>query len=243
MRIKGVLFDKDGTLIDFYSLWLQAAEAVIPKLMQKLSLNNTPKMQQYLFRTIGVIDGVVDPNGGLSYKSYGEIAKDIEIALQQKDIYIEVTKIHELLIILFDEFATGEEVEFQTFTPMKTMLKQLKKEEVRVGLATADTLYSARVCLEKLDIIDMFDFVGGDDGIMQPKPHPQMFHLFTEEYQLDSEDVVVVGDTSNDMLFAKQCGAIAVGVLSGVSSKEDLMENGDYIISSVDELIPLLHKL
>lgn len=35
--IKGILFDKDGTLIDFFSLWLQAATAAIPAF---LKLNN-----------------------------------------------------------------------------------------------------------------------------------------------------------------------------------------------------------
>ncbi|WP_310603941.1 HAD family hydrolase [Anaerosporobacter sp.] len=243
MRIKGVLFDKDGTLIDFFSLWLKAATEVIPKLMKELSIDSMPEMKEYLLNTIGVRDGAVDPNGGLSYKSYGEIAEDIKEALAEKDVYVDVSRTHKLLVKLFEEFATGENVQFQTFTPMKEMLTSLKREGIYVGLATADTLHSARVCLEKLDILEMFDFVGGDDGIMQPKPHPEMFDLFTQRYKLQPEEVAIVGDTPNDMLFAKQCGAIAIGVLSGVSNKEDLMENGDYIISSVDELLSLLHTI
>ena len=33
--IKGILFDKDGTLVDFFSLWLQAATAVVPVFLRK----------------------------------------------------------------------------------------------------------------------------------------------------------------------------------------------------------------
>jgi len=33
--IKGILFDKDGTLIDFFSLWLGAANTVVKHLLQE----------------------------------------------------------------------------------------------------------------------------------------------------------------------------------------------------------------
>mgnify|MGYP002571406807 CR=1 FL=1 len=40
MRIKGILFDKDGTLIDFFSLWLYAARRVIPEFIRGNDLEN-----------------------------------------------------------------------------------------------------------------------------------------------------------------------------------------------------------
>lgn len=243
MRIKGIIFDKDGTLIDFYSLWLQAADHVIPELIEALELENTEDMRQYLLTTIGVVDGIVDPNGGLSYKSYGEIAKDIRQALLIRDKTVEADMVQELLTERFDAFATSDHIEFKTFTHMDTMLQQLRELGIRIGLATADTLRSARACLEKLNIIELFDFVGGDDGVVQPKPDPEMFYQFVNEFNLMPKEVLVVGDTPNDMFFAKQCGATAVGVLSGVSCKEDLLENGDYIISSVDELLTLIGRI
>ena len=38
MKIKGILFDKDGTLIDFFSLWLAAAERAIPEFLAEQGL-------------------------------------------------------------------------------------------------------------------------------------------------------------------------------------------------------------
>lgn len=243
MRIKGVLFDKDGTLVDFFSLWLQAAYAVIPKIIQELDLDDSPQMEQYLLETIGIVNGHINPDGGICYKSYGDLALDLATSLEKKKIYRQAFKIHVVLVKLFDEFVTSDEVTFKTFTPIHELVSELKKRNIKVGLATADTIYSAKYCLTKLGVMDDFDYVGGDDGMVKPKPNVDMFHIFTEKYKLLPHQVAVVGDTLNDMIFAKECGAVAIGVLSGVSKEEKLKEEGDYIISSVEQLISLLDQL
>lgn len=243
MRIKGVLFDKDGTLIDFFSLWLQAAYAVIPKVIQVLDLECSSQMEQYLLETIGVVNGHIQPEGGLCYKSYGDIAIDIAVALEKKNISRQAIKIHVVLVELFDEFVTSDAVTFKTFTSIHKLVAELKKRNIKIGLATADTIYSAKYCLTRLGVMDDFDYVGGDDGIVKPKPNMDMFRTFIEKYDLLPHQVAVVGDTLNDMLFAKECGAVGIGVLSGVGKEEKLKEEGDYIISSVEQLISLLDQL
>ena len=45
------------------------------------------------------------------------------------------------------------------------------------------------------------------------------------------------------MLFAKQNGGIAIGVLSGVSEEEDFENEADYIIASIHELPELLDRI
>lgn len=56
-------------------------------------------------------------------------------------------------------------------------------------------------------------------------------------------DILVVGDTINDMNFAHNGGAIAVGVLSGVSSREQLAPAADYILDSVADVPALIRQL
>ena len=58
-----------------------------------------------------------------------------------------------------------------------------------------------------------------------------------------SDEIMIVGDTFNDIVFAERCGGIPVAVLSGVSSKQDFKEYPDYILRSVGEIPTLLNTI
>ena len=95
--IRGILFDKDGTLVDFFSLWLQAALAVTPAFLEENHIQPDKDMTDYVLRAMGVEDGKVDPRGALAYKSYQEIAADICQALEKKGITLDPARVQEQL--------------------------------------------------------------------------------------------------------------------------------------------------
>lgn len=241
--IKGILFDKDGTLIDFFSLWLAAAKEVAPVLLRENGIENSKEMEQLLLSTIGIKDGKVDPKGALAYKSYGETAEDICKAFFDKKIFLSKEKIREQLEKLFNESVTNSNAKIQVFTDMPLLMEKLKDRKMVIGLATADTLVSANNCLDTIGIKEAFDYIGADDGIRKPKPDKEMFFEFAHKFFLLPEEIAVVGDTYNDMMFAKVNGGIAIGVLSGVSEKEDFGYKADYIIDSIAQLPELLDRI
>ena len=53
----------------------------------------------------------------------------------------------------------------------------------------------------------------------------------------------MVGDTYNDIRFARENGGVAIGVLSGVSQEADFRGEADYILNSVGELPQLLEQI
>ena len=241
--IKGILFDKDGTLVDFFSLWLGAAEEVTGEFLRKNSMPEDREMREYIMEAMGIKNNKADPKGGLAYKSYAEIAKDLEKALSKKNISISVREIGAQLEGVFTQYISGDDVCYIETADLKVLLEKLKRMEIYIGLATADTLYSALKCLESLNILAEFDYIGADDGVKRPKPYSDMFQEFQEKFSLKPEEIAVVGDTCNDMVFARQNGGIGIGVLSGVSEREDFGKEADYILASVEGLPAFLKEL
>ena len=74
MDIKGILFDKDGTLIEFHSFWVQAAKRVVPEFLTENQISPDQKHADVVMEAMGVFGDDIDPNGALAYKSNKEIA-------------------------------------------------------------------------------------------------------------------------------------------------------------------------
>ena len=118
-----------------------------------------------------------------------------------------------------------------------------EESQLEIGLATADTVPSAKNCLKRLEVLEKFDYVGADDGVLRPKPEADMFLEFQKKFGLKPQEIAVVGDTYNDIRFARENGGVAIGVLSGVSQEADFCGEADYILNSVGELPQLLEQI
>jgi len=67
--------------------------------------------------------------------------------------------------------------------------------------------------------------------------------VFQKKFGLKPQEIAVVGDTYNDIRFARENGGVAIGVLSGVSQEADFCGEADYILNSVGELPQLLEQI
>lgn len=136
--IKGILFDKDGTLIDFFSLWMGAAKAVVIQFLKENELSE--EVKERVFYAMGIENGEIDPYGGLAYKSYSEIALDITDELSREQIYLDSRKVRMQLERLFAEYVTESQAQYVETADIKAVLDSLKQRNIWIGLATADTV-------------------------------------------------------------------------------------------------------
>lgn len=230
--IKGILFDKDGTLID-YSMWKNAGINLIKVVMNENGITDE-KIYKQLLKSIGIYENGVDPFGALAYKSHEEVAKELHFVLSKQNVEIN----YDLFIDHVTEFLRKEvlrdDVELKPITNLNLLLDSLKQRGMKIGLVTSDSLQSATHFINKFNLNDSFDFIGAKDGVFKLKPHFDMCEKFLNDYGLKPCEVAVVGDSYSDMLFAKNSGALAIGVLSGVSSKINLKDMADIIIPSVE---------
>lgn len=61
---------------------------------------------------------------------------------------------------------------------------------------------------------------------------------------VQSDSALIVGDSKADMESAKELKAIAVGLPTGLSTKEELTEYGaNYILTALSDLLILIKKI
>jgi len=117
-------------------------------------------------------------------------------------------------------------------------LKKLKALGVKLSVATnAPTPFALRM-LQHLDVIDMFDMVIGADKVKCSKPNPEMINLILENYGFDkSKDKAwLVGDSSKDMLSAKNANIDAIFATWGFSPESEYEKIADF----PDEVVEMI---
>lgn len=231
--IKGVLFDKDGTLIDFTETFGPATAAVIRTLANgdeltahKMAQAVDFDLEEQLFAPTSVIIA-------------GTCAEQAEIwgqVINRND----TKELADELDTLFARYAT----EFVSpFVPTSLVLEYLTNSSIAIGLGTNDSEIGARNQLEKMGFTDKFEFIAGYDSGHGPKPEPGMVSAFIRHIGAEPHQVLMVGDSTHDMHSAKAAGAIAVAVTTGMATADDLRPHADHVLSGIHELSVLIERL
>lgn len=236
MEIKGILFDKDGTLIDFFQVWEPAIRPVIQGMVRYFGLADHVGLQEKIMLCLGCTDGHIDPEGAIAWKSYEGIAQDIKDIFVEELCNVSTDEIRQYLTEHFYAEVVEKRTSYPTFTDLPTLMSRLAVRGIRIGLATTDTRDSTRRCMEHLGIAAYITFWGTADGELPEKPDGQLIRMAAEQWQIRPEEIAVVGDTPNDMRFAANGHALGVGVLSGTGRYQDLAGCADYVLPSVDKL-------
>jgi phosphoglycolate phosphatase len=81
-----------------------------------------------------------------------------------------------------------------------------------------------------------------DHGPGKPNPHLMLQTL--AETGVAEQDTVMVGDTTFDVLMARNAGTVAVGVSWGVHERDELVQAGAaHVVDEFHEILPALDRL
>ncbi|OPL08472.1 MAG: hypothetical protein AVO33_10975 [delta proteobacterium ML8_F1] len=235
-RFKGILFDKDGTLFEFETLW----HDIMGKLFKRLSERYGVTSEQ-----LGALK---------AYSGYGEEAFEKESPSQYLSTH-ELTRawgdilfpgkpgIASELMALFEEVALEAAEQVQLLEGVSEILEFLKARGYALGIATADTWGSTYKGLKQSGILDYFDYVGVDDGVTRPKPHPEHALKFSRRVGIELKEMLIVGDSFNDFKFAQNAGVPFVGIQARYNDFEKMEDEALFVIHKVEELKGVLEKL
>jgi len=219
--IKGLLFDKDGTLFDFNATWASWAAT--------------------FFQTLTGDRAEATGLGaklGFDLPSQRFAPDSVIVAGTPEDIASAISK-HlphrsegELISLMNAAAADAPQAEV---TPLKPFLTALKRS-YRLGVATNDAEGPARAHLDQAGITDLFDFIAGYDSGYGGKPEPGMQNGFCETLGLDPAHVVMVGDSTHDLIAGRRAGMKTVGVLTGLAPRPELAPHADIVLPSIKAL-------
>jgi phosphoglycolate phosphatase len=224
--MRGILFDKDGTLLDFEATWTPV--------LRRLALDAADGDAGRAARLL--VDGGLVPATGKfragSAIGAGTSATIVELwhpelsgdalasAIAQMDrAFLEHGRAHSVAL-----------------PGVAATLAQLDRRGVTMGVATNDATAAAKAALESLGIAAYLPHVYGYDSVTRAKPAPDMVLSFARDTGIAPAEVAVVGDNPHDMEMARSAGALAIGVTSGNSSVADLSALANVILPGIAAL-------
>jgi phosphoglycolate phosphatase len=223
-----VIFDKDGTLIEFGSMWGGWAVALADGL--RASTGRSVDTPLYAMLGFDVATGRILPGGGLASTPMARLRDRTRTVLLEVGLSEKATK-----RALETAWHAPDPVGLaRPLTDLHALFGRLHDTGRLVAVATSDDREPTERTLEALGIVDQIDaLVCADDGV-PVKPAPEMVTHLCATLGIPPARTAVVGDAPADLVMARAAGAgRIVAVLTGVGERADLVPLADAVVDSV----------
>ena len=231
--IKGLLFDKDGTLVDFFATWIPAFCRAAEQIAETAG---RPEISDHLLAEAGYdrTSGNLDAGSMLASGTNQDLTECWGAILGDAAPYDMERRI-------LETFRETSEEGLVATADLPRLFRRLGDHGYFHGIATNDDTALAELAAQRLGIRDHLAFVCGADGGFGGKPGPGMGLAFCDQTGLAPGEVAMVGDAAADAGMARAAGlGAAIGVLTGVATLGQLEPWFDVVVDSVADLPGLL---
>jgi phosphoglycolate phosphatase len=225
--IKGILFDKDGTLVDFNATWLGIADFMAMDAAEgdRWKADRLLAAAGFDFATKRF-----KPDSIFASGSNMDVVELWFPRLSNEDQLLAVSRFNEITSVQGSSMAVA-------LPGVIDSLRALHNRSYRMGVATNDSTSGAEKTLATLGVAQLFDAAFGYDAVANPKPAPDTVIAFCDLTGLRPGEIAMVGDNRHDLEMARAGGCgLAVGVLSGTGTRDSLAPMADVILDSVADL-------
>ncbi len=207
-------------------------------------------MKQQFEGFIFDIDGTLTATNELIFASFNHIAKK----------YLNRTFTDEEILSLFgptedvilkewcgDRFEEAKEVYYNFYSDnhhmasvhegMIEILDHLKSKGFPLGIFTGKGRQAALITLQKINAEEYFDLIVTGDDVTNHKPSAEGILKFVNQFGLNKEKVLMIGDSVGDVKASKEAGVKIASVLWDSHREEKVKTmQSDYYFNSVKEL-------
>ena len=223
MNIRGVIFDKDGTLFDFQSTWGIWTAQVLARIA-----GSDEALLQQLAEALGYDTQTRRVQPG----SVIVAATPMDIAAVVNDCIPALSQA-QICEWLNEEAKTAPQV---LVTDLHRLTAELRRINLGLCVMTNDAEAPARAHLASVQASDLFDFVIGSDSGFGAKPQAAPLLALADKMEIPAAACVMVGDSTHDLRAGRAAGMRAVAVLTGLAEADELAPLADAVLPDVSHL-------
>jgi HAD superfamily hydrolase (TIGR01509 family) len=216
LRITALAFDFDGTLVDISKPYSMAFNETL----RNFGLPLTDPIELYR-------RGAVDLKTQFA-EVFSRVDADKNLLQRCLKMYREIYKqIHLKYLKRLDNALDT--------------VRELHSRGFKLALIGGRPLSEVEPELEFLGMRDCLDLVLTSEAVDRPKPAPDIVQRAAEFWNISPEQILVVGDSPDDIVAAKSAGAFSAGICSGYFSKEAIAKaKPDFLLDSVSDVLDIV---
>ena len=208
LKVKGILLDLDGTIVDSREAYLEAAKAAFAAIGRKM----------------------------VNVKIATEIPRRLEQNLSINNL-IRGIDAQKFLDAYLNAYYQATSTKAKPMPNVSETLKKLSQKKLALITMRCVPKEKVIKELQKFGLAKHFQLVITALDTRHPKPSPEALIKCARQLGIQMDKCAVVGDSVADVKAGKTAGMKTIAVLSGIFTREELEgEKPDLILKSVNEL-------
>lgn len=237
-NIDTVLFDKDGTFLDFHLYWGKLVELRSQALIDFFGIN--PKNFEKICLDMGYCRKTkkLTSCGPVGLLSRDGVIKEIMNKLTKFKVNANYNDIDKIFKEVHEKFFPHIKDYCRLIDGVEDCLIKLKELNVKLAVVTSDTHKNTIEITKNLKINTYFDLIVGKDDCKFDKKSGLPAKYALRKLKSNEENTITIGDGIMDFLMAQNAGLkSAVLVATGQTRIEELSNITNYVVNNLKEVI------